>query len=113
MPQAPFVHDGDAIDFTPEANTAAGTVVVQGDLVGVTKRDIKANELGALAVTGVFDLAKPAGSGVTFAAGAKVYFDDAADLAAATDGDGANRFVGKAVKPAADADTTVRVRLSQ
>ena len=113
MPQAQFIHDGDSIDFTPVADTAAGDVVVQGDLVGVTKRDIKANDLGALAVTGVFDFAKQAGAGVTFAVGAKVYFNDTTNVAVATDGGGANKLVGKAVKAAADADTIVRVRLSQ
>jgi len=37
---------------------AAGDVVVQGDLVGVVKRPIAANELGAVEVAGVFDFAK-------------------------------------------------------
>ena len=113
MPQAQFIQDGDAIDYTPGADVTGGDVVVLGDLVGVTKRDIKANELGALAVTGVFDFAKEGGAGVTFAAGAKVYFDDTNHVAVAADGGGANKYVGKAVLAAADAATTVRVRLSQ
>ena len=75
--------------------------------------DITANELGALAVTGVFDVAKEGGVGVTFAVGDKVYWDDGNDFAVATDGAGANKLLGKAVAAAADADTTVRVRLSQ
>jgi len=113
MAQAQFIHDGDAIDFTPGADVAAGDVVVQSDLVGVTKRDIKAGVLGALAVTGVFDFAKEGGAGVTFATGDKVYWDDTAKFAVATDGAGANKLLGKAVADAADADTTVRARLSQ
>ena len=113
MPQAQFIHEGNSIDFAPVADASAGDVVVQGDLVGVTKRDIKANELGALAVTGVFDFAKQAGAGVTFAVGAKVFFNDTTNVAVATDGSGAHKFVGKAVRAAVDADTTVRVRLSQ
>ncbi len=88
-------------------------VVVQSDLVGITKRDIKANELGALAVAGVFDVAKEDGVAVTFAVGDKVYWDNGNDFAVATDGAGANKLMGKAVLAAADADTTVRVRLSQ
>lgn len=43
-----FVHDGDAIDYTPGADVASGDVVVQGELVGVAKLDIKANKLGPL-----------------------------------------------------------------
>ena len=113
MAQADFVHRGDAIDYTPGADVAAGEVVVQSDLIGITKLDIAANELGALAVTGVFDVAKEGGVGVTFAVGDKVYWDDGNDFAVATDGAGANKLLGKAVAAAADADTSVRVRLSQ
>ena len=40
MPKAQFIHDGEVIDYTPTADVAAGNVVVLGDLVGVTKRDI-------------------------------------------------------------------------
>ncbi len=113
MAQSVYVQDGDVIDYTPGADVAIGQVVVVGDLVAVSKREIKANELGSLAVTGVFDFAKTGGGGVTFALGAKVYWDDANNVAVATDGGGANKLIGKAVKAAADADTTVRVRLSQ
>lgn len=113
MAQAEFVREGDAIDYTPGADVAVGVVVVQSDLVGIAKRDITANELGALAVAGVFDVAKEDGVGVTFAVGDKVYWDDGNDFAVATDGAGANKLLGKAVAAAADADTSVRVRLSQ
>ena len=113
MAQATFVQEGDAIDYTPGADVAPGVVVVQSDLIGVAKREIKANTLGALAVTGVFDVAKEAGGGVTFSTGDKAYWDDANDVAVTTDGAGANKLLGKAVADAADADTTVRVRLSQ
>lgn len=113
MAQAVFFHDGDAIDYTPGADVASGDVVVQSDLIGVAKREIKANTLGALAVTGVFDVAKEAGGGVTFSTGDKAYWDDANDVAVTTDGAGANKLLGKAVADAADGDATVRVRLSQ
>ena len=111
--EAQFVHDGDYIDHTPGTAVAAGAVVVQGDLVGVAKGDMEANRLGALAVTGVFDFAKEAGGGVTFSVGAIAYWDDGNNVAVATDGAGANKQIGKVVKAAADADATVRVRLSQ
>jgi predicted RecA/RadA family phage recombinase len=113
MAQAVFVQEGDAIDYTPGADVAAGDVVVQSDLIGIAKREIKANTLGALAVAGVFDVAKASGGGVTFSAGAKVYWDDTNNLAVTTDGAGANKLLGKAVAAAADADSTVRTRLSQ
>ena len=113
MAQATFIHEGDAIDYTPGADVAPGDVVVQSDLIGIAKREIKANTLGALAVAGVFDVAKEGGVGVTFAVGDKAYWDDGNNFAVATDGAGANKLLGKAVVSAADADTTVRVRLSQ
>ena len=113
MADAVFVQEGQQIDYTPGADVAAGDVVVQGDLIGVAKRPIAANTLGALAVSGVFDFAKQAGAGVTFSAGDKVYWDEANKVAVTTDGGGVNKLLGKAVRAAADNDTTVRVRLSQ
>ena len=61
MAQAEFVQEGSAIDYTPGSAVTAGDVVVQSDLVGIAKLDIAANALGALAVAGVFDVAKEAG----------------------------------------------------
>lgn len=110
---AVFVHEGQAIDHTPAADLAAGEVVVQGELVGVTRLDIKAGDLGALAVTGVFDFPKQVGAAVTFATGDNAYWDDANNVAVSTDGAGANALLGKAVADAADIDEIVRVRLSQ
>ena len=110
---AQFVHQGDLIDYTPAAAVSAGDVVVQGELVGVANIDIPANTLGALAVTGVIDFPKASGAAVTFAAGDLVYWDDTNDLAVATAAAGANKQIGKAVLDAADADASVRVRMSQ
>ena len=75
-------------------------------------RPLAAGELGALAVDGVFDFAKEAGGGVTFTVGAIVYWDDTNNVpwrptAPAQQADRQGR------RAAADADTTVRVRLSQ
>lgn len=110
---ATFIHDGNSIDYTPAADVAAGAVVVQGDLIGVARAPIAANALGSLAVNGVFDFAKATGVGTAITAGANCYWD-VADGQAKTDAEGgANKLVGKCVKAAADADATVRIRLSQ
>ena len=108
---AKYVQTGDAVDYTPSADVKAGDVVVQNDLTGVAKLDIKADRLGALAVTGVFDVPKATGAGSAIAAGAKVWWDAA--VKQATTVALAQGYLGKAVKAAADADATVRVRLSQ
>lgn len=113
MATAQFVHDGRSIDYTPSGAVTAGDVVVQEDLVGVAKLDIASGALGALAVAGVFDFPKATGGGSAIAAGANCYWD-VADSEAKTDAEGgANKYLGKCVRAAADADATVRVRLSQ
>jgi predicted RecA/RadA family phage recombinase len=108
---AKFVQEGAAIDYTPAADTAAGTVVVQGDLVGVTRTEIKANQLGSLGVQGVFEFPKATGAGSAIAAGALTYWDAANGVATKTAT--GNKLIGKAVKATVDADTMVRVRMSQ
>jgi predicted RecA/RadA family phage recombinase len=108
---AKYVQTGHSVDYTPVADVKAGDVVVQSDLVGVAKLDIKAGTLGALAVTGVFEFPKATGPGSAIAAGAKVWWDTTvkqATTVALTQG-----YLGKAVKAASDADATVRVRVSQ
>ena len=113
MTTARFIHDGSSIDYTPAADVTAGDVVVQGDLIGIAKLDIATDALGALAVTGVFDVPKTAGVGEAITAGAKVYWDVADGVAKTDDEAGANKYLGKVVAAAGDADTTVRVRLEQ
>jgi predicted RecA/RadA family phage recombinase len=109
MPQAVFVQEGAAIDYTPSADVAAGDVIVQGDLVGVARFDIKSGVLGALAVTGVFDFAKA--TNVAYTVGTILYWDDTNNIVTATAT--GNKQVGKVVRAAATTDPTVRVRLSQ
>ena len=114
MAQATFIQDGKYVDHTPVGALASGDVVVQGDLVGVVVRPLAAGELGALVVDGVFDFAKEArrrrdlrgrrrsrtGTTPTTSPWPPMVR-------------GANKQLGKVVRAAADADTTVRVRLSQ
>lgn len=108
---AKFIHDGGSVDYTPAANVLAGDVVVQGELVGVAKRDIAAAALGALAITGVFDFPKATGAGTAITAGANCYWNAGAQQATTTAT--GNKLIGKSVRAAADADAMVRVRLMQ
>ena len=108
---ATFIHDGNSIDYTPGSAVTAGAVVVQGELVGVAKVDIPASTLGALAVTGVFDFPKATGAGTAIAAGANCYWNAGAQQATTTAT--GNKLIGKSVRAAADADATVRIRMSQ
>ena len=108
---ATFVHDGSSVDYTPGSAVTAGQVVVQGELVGVAKVDIPANALGALAVVGVFDFPKATGVGTAISAGANCYWNAAAQQATTTAT--GNKLIGKCVRAAVDADTTVRIRMLQ
>lgn len=108
---ATFIHDGSSIDYTPGSAVTAGQVVVQGELVGVAKVDIPAGTLGALAVAGVFDFPKATGAGTAIGVGANCYWNAAAQQA--TTSSSGNKLIGKCVRAAADADTTVRIRMSQ
>ena len=107
--KARYVQRGDSIDYIPEADVAAGDVVTIGELIGVAKLDIKAGELGALAVVGVYEL--PTG-GASVALGEVVSVDPATGMVAASGASGAVKF-GHAVSEATTADATVNVRLAQ
>lgn len=111
MSTTKFVHEGAAIDYTPAVDTPSGTVVVQGDLVGTTRVDLVAGQLGALAVQGVFDFPKATSGGSGFTVGALAYWDATGELATKTAT--GNKLIGKAIVAAADGDSIVRVRLSQ
>jgi len=108
-----FVHEGAAIDYTPGADATAGTVVVQADLVGITRVDLKAGQLGSLAVTGVFDFPKAGGVGSAIPVGTLTYWDATNTVATKNAAAGVNKLIGKAVKTTVDADAIVRVRLQQ
>jgi len=111
MATATFVQDGNAIDYTPASDVAAGDVVVQNDLVGIAKQPIAAGALGSLAVVGVFEVPKATGAGTAIDAGAKVYWD--ATNSQATGTATGNTYMGKAIAAAGDDDAAIRVRLSQ
>ncbi|MEX2388785.1 MAG: DUF2190 family protein [Phycisphaeraceae bacterium] len=105
-----YLHDGDAIDFTPAEDKPAGSVVVLGDLVGITKRPLKAGELGSLHVVGVFAFPKATGADTAIDAGVSVYWDAGAEQAT-TESSG-NTLLGKTSAAAGDDDATVPVRLN-
>ena len=108
---ARYVQRGDAIDHTPTADVAAGDVVVlSGKLVGVAKLDIKAGELGALALTGVYEVAKA--EGVAFAQGTEVGWSESEKKAVAAGASGSVKL-GHAVALTGASDAFVYVRLCQ
>ncbi|MCL2645431.1 MAG: DUF2190 family protein [Phycisphaerales bacterium] len=106
-----FVQNGDNIDYTPSVDVPAGAVIVQGELIGVTKRPIPANTQGSLAVEGVFEFPKATAAGSAIAVGVNVYWNATAQQATVTAS--GNKLIGKTIKAATDTDATVFARLSQ
>lgn len=102
--KATYVQRGEYIEIVPETDVSAGDIVVRGRLVGVSKLDIKAGTLGAVATTGVYDVAK---GDTAFAAGDKVYWNAAEGKAAAEGG----ILLGLCVQDAEASLPTVRVIL--
>ena len=104
--QARFIHDGKSVDFFPATDVPAGSVVILGSLVGITKLDVKSNTLGAVAVVGVYDVEK---TNVAVPLGSKVYWDATAKKANLTAT--GNTLLGVAVLEATADDAVVRVRI--
>ncbi len=108
---AKYVQRGDSVDYTPEADVDAGTVVVIGpNLIGISKLDIKAGELGALALVGVYDLPKATGTGADISRGVNIYWDNALKIATT---DNSKIYLGATIMAAGENDETVRVHLLQ
>ena len=72
--KAKYVQKGDAVDFEPNVDLDAGEIVRLGNLIGITRLPVKAGTLGSLAISGVFDVAKPAG--ISFAQGSIVFWGE-------------------------------------
>ena len=104
---ATYLYEGKSIDFFPTTDIPAGSVIVQGNLIGITKVDLKAGCLGAVAVVGVYAVVKGA---IAVPVGSKIYWDDTAKQAV-LEASG-NALLGVAVAEAAVDDATVKVRLA-
>jgi predicted RecA/RadA family phage recombinase len=120
--QAPFVTDEGIIPYTPSAFTPAGTIVVVGTHIGITKLDIAANALGEVHTKGVYAMPKAtgAGSGAALPFGTDVYWDATDGIVTAAANNGATPpvpyiYLGWIAQQAtpADADTNVLVKLHQ
>lgn len=113
--QAQFKQESGTVDYTPVSAVVAGQVVVQANLVGIAKTAIAAGELGALAVSGIFDVAQAA---EIITAGSPVYWDADGNPVGGVAGTGAatatatgNTFMGFAEAVTAATDETVSVSL--
>lgn len=117
--QATFVQgQQQTIEYTrPESDVDRGSVQVVGQIAGVDVCGGPADDVGALCVSGIFDVVKT--DAATFAVGAEVYWDATGDpfggdaeSGAATDS-AESVLLGYAVLAAGAEEETVRVKLWQ
>ena len=109
MAKGTFVQDGQHLDYTPSgADASAGDIVLIGTRIGVVVRDTKDGKLGALAVSGVWEMPKATGQSWTL--GASIYWDAGANNFTTTSA--GNTLVGYAAKAAALNDATGLVRIN-
>jgi predicted RecA/RadA family phage recombinase len=80
-----------AIDYTPSSAVTGGDVVVLNGIVGVAITDIAANDLGSLAVEGIFKLPKTTAAIVR---GLPVHWNPTGDPDSGTAGTGAANQLG-------------------
>jgi predicted RecA/RadA family phage recombinase len=105
MATATFIQNGDSIDYTPSGSVSAGDVIVLNDLVAIAKKDIADGVLGALAVTGVFEVPKAAGQ---IDLGESLYWNECSNTAST---DYSDIYMGKAAANAATEAATCLVKL--
>ena len=107
-----YVQDGKYLDFTAAADVDSGELVQVGSLHGVSVTDVANGAQGVLALKGVYTLPKLTGAAgdAVANAGDPVYFSSGS--VSGSDSSGTRKLVGYAMAAAAQAVTTVQVRLS-
>lgn len=105
----PCIHSNDStqVNFTPSAAVDAGSVVVEGDLIGIADLDVAAGELGAYNIRGQYIVPKVTTDVVT--KGAKLYWDATAVKATVTAG--TLPYLGLALEAASGTATSVLIYL--
>jgi predicted RecA/RadA family phage recombinase len=106
---ASFVAEGSTIDFVPENDIVAGTVVVIGKLVGISKFGIRARTRGTIHVRGDFEVVKDPTTNIP--AGTTLYWSQISWHVIKNAY--AHSMIGKAIEAAPPGTLTVRLRLNQ
>jgi len=107
--QATFVQKSGIIDYTATADISVGDVVELGTAaVGIAQTDIASGDIGAIVTAGLFDVA--AETGVAWAIGDIIYWDNANNVATKTATD--NARAGVAVQAKLTATAIGRISLN-
>lgn len=103
-----YVMSGDVIDYPAGSAVASGAVVLFGVRIGVALAAIAAGASGALAVKGIFTIAKLSTDVV--AIGALLYWDNGNSRLTTTSA--GNTLAGYATKAAGNGVTTVEININ-
>jgi predicted RecA/RadA family phage recombinase len=111
MTESNFVQDDGVLDYTPAAAVTAGLVLLHPTgRAAVVLASLAANQLGAVAVEGIFDL--NSASATLFAEGEGVWWDDTNNLAVVAGTSTASFYVGRAITAKISGQLAVRVDLN-
>jgi predicted RecA/RadA family phage recombinase len=105
-----LLRSGTVLALVAPSALVSGQGFLVGDIFAVAATDAVSGAAVDGHVVGEFALPKQGGAGVTFAAGARVYWDAANSRAVATPT--GNRFIGLATAAAVDAATSVAVNIN-
>lgn len=104
---AVFVQAGQAVDFVPSRDVAAGEVLVCNGIAGVVKMRVRSGEAGDLHLSGVYDVDKLP---VAMRPGEAVYWNSAWGVASSAAS--GNVFLGTACAASPEGARKVRVLLN-
>lgn len=111
MAEATYLQEGCSLDFTPETALTAGQVMQLPDgRAGVPANDIAADALGAVAVKGVFTVAKT--DSMVVLKGSRLFWDASANKAHLLHRNDKDFYIGVAEEDATSSATTVKVALN-
>lgn len=102
-----YKREGETIDFTASADTAAGTLVIVGAVACVSLRDVKNGEKGVGHCEGVWEL--PALTAATGAQGVDAYVTSAGKVTSVST---SNTRIGKFWEPLVNGETVAIVKLN-
>ncbi|MBL0318152.1 MAG: DUF2190 family protein [Alphaproteobacteria bacterium] len=102
-----FVQEGKALNYTAGADILSGDFVLIGTIGGIAKTAIANGKVGAVHITGIFNVAKATGA---ITQGAKLYWDNTNKVLTTTAS--GNTIVGVAAAAALSGDATVAILLN-
>ena len=102
-----FVQEGKALNYTAGSDINSGDFVLIDTIGGIAKTAIANGKVGAVHVTGIFNVAKATGA---ITQGAKLYWDNTNKVLTTTAS--GNTIVGVAAAAAASGDATVAILLN-